>query len=127
MTARGMDQERSIASPQATLAQRERVSRCVDLLLNDLHDRRGFRQEWDATDAQVQAEIRDAWVWIIANVFYRDPATLLRLIVQIIPGIDNQTPLYALANDGTLWYPKNTGRKREWVKCPDLPLREVNA
>lgn len=37
----------------------------VSQILDDLTDRRGLRQEWDAIDDDIQKEIRDGWARII--------------------------------------------------------------
>lgn len=37
------------------------AARLVMLILADLADRRGLRQEWQAMDAAVRSEIVDAW------------------------------------------------------------------
>lgn len=39
----------------------DKAWKIVDAILDDLTDRRGFRQTWDETDDDVQAEIRKAW------------------------------------------------------------------
>ena len=33
----------------------------VEKIMEDLKDRRGLRQQWDAMDPATQAEIRQAW------------------------------------------------------------------
>ena len=40
-------------------------ARIVRLILEDLNDRRGFRQAFDSCDEDIQIEIRDAWREIV--------------------------------------------------------------
>lgn len=40
----------------------------VTWLLSDFTDRRGFRQQWDLTDSDIQDEIRNTWKEIIVKV-----------------------------------------------------------
>lgn len=44
-----------------------RVKRIVRKVLDDLFDRRGFRQEWDGTDQKTKAVIRRSLVTIVQN------------------------------------------------------------
>lgn len=40
-------------------------ARIVRLILEDLNNRRGFRQAYDSCDENIQNEIRDAWREIV--------------------------------------------------------------
>jgi hypothetical protein len=42
-------------------------ARIIRLILEDLNDRRGFRQAFDDCDEDIQIEIRDAWRTIVKN------------------------------------------------------------
>ncbi len=43
-----------------------RVARsAVALIIKDLSDRRGFRQEWEGIDDDIQDEIRERWVSLV--------------------------------------------------------------
>lgn len=44
---------------------RQDARRAVDELLEDLNDRRGLRQEWEAIDSDIQGEIVEAWTEIV--------------------------------------------------------------
>lgn len=44
-----------------------RARRIVRKVLDDMFDRRGFRQEWDGTDQQTKAEIRRSLTTIVQN------------------------------------------------------------
>ena len=39
----------------------------VTKIIEDLRDRRGLRQEWDAIDPDVQEEIKESWMYIVEN------------------------------------------------------------
>lgn len=39
-----------------------------DAILKDITDRRGWRQEWDQFDGDVQNEIRSTWLNIIEKI-----------------------------------------------------------
>ena len=41
--------------------------RIVDAILEDLTDRRGFRQEWDLVDEDVRSEIKERWMNIVVE------------------------------------------------------------
>ena len=41
------------------------ATKIVDGIIKDLTDRRGFRQEWDMCDKDIQKEIREAWIEIV--------------------------------------------------------------
>lgn len=43
----------------------ERVKNAVDGIVNDILDRRGLGNEWEAIDKAIQKEIREAWATII--------------------------------------------------------------
>jgi len=39
----------------------EQAETIVDMIIDDLCDRRGLRQEWEQIDSSIQAEIRQQW------------------------------------------------------------------
>lgn len=39
-----------------------------DAILDDVTDRRGWRQEWDEFDDDVQEEIKDVWLIVINEI-----------------------------------------------------------
>lgn len=41
------------------------AERAVAVIVADIRDRRGLKHEWDAIDADVQAEIRETWVQVL--------------------------------------------------------------
>lgn len=45
----------------------ERAAQITKAILADLTDRRGFRQEWDGCDADIQAEIASTWERIVRD------------------------------------------------------------
>lgn len=49
--------------------------RIRDAILADVTDRRGWRQEWDAFDADIQKEIKAAWLLLIEAELRREPPT----------------------------------------------------
>ena len=44
---------------------REAAVKIVDALIEDITDRRGFSQEWDNCDEDIQQEIREQWITIV--------------------------------------------------------------
>ena len=48
--------------PQPDAAQR--IARVIE---DDIRDRRGLRQEWEAIDDEIQQEIRDSWAYLIGK------------------------------------------------------------
>ena len=46
----------------------EKAREIVEVILADVIDRRGWRQEWEQFDEEVQAEVRDTWCQKIAAV-----------------------------------------------------------
>ena len=44
------------------------ASKIKDNIIADITDRRGFRQEWDNCDSEVQDAIENTWIEIIAKV-----------------------------------------------------------
>jgi hypothetical protein len=43
------------------MAKKKLSTRIVERILEDLKERRGFRQQWDATDPAMRIEIQTAW------------------------------------------------------------------
>lgn len=43
----------------------ELAKKIVADILSDMTDRRGFRQEWDGVDEDIQTEIREVWEAIV--------------------------------------------------------------
>lgn len=41
----------------------------VDLLVKDLCNRRGLRQEWEGIDDDIRKEIREKWISLILDIF----------------------------------------------------------
>lgn len=44
------------------------ATRIVNELLEEMNNRRGFRQNWDAIDEETQCEIKREWRKLIANI-----------------------------------------------------------
>lgn len=42
-------------------------AKVVDDIISDMTSRRGLRHAWDDIDEDVQAEIRETWIAIVAN------------------------------------------------------------
>ena len=49
--------------------EKGKAERAVDLIIDDLTDRKGFGQVWDETDKKIQADIREKWERLIAKVY----------------------------------------------------------
>lgn len=49
----------------------EQAEKIVDGILADMNGRRGFRQNWDQIDEEIQAEVRAAWMLIARRVIER--------------------------------------------------------
>lgn len=48
------------------MSEKEKLARKIaDAILQDVTDRRGWRQEWEGFDEDIQKEIKDTWVQII--------------------------------------------------------------
>ena len=45
----------------------ETAENIVDHIIEDLQNRKGFRQLWESTDEDLQQEIRDKWTQIIVG------------------------------------------------------------
>jgi hypothetical protein len=58
------------ADPMAT-GIGEQAEKIVDGILADMNGRRGFRQNWDQIDEEIQAEVRAAWMLIARRVIER--------------------------------------------------------
>lgn len=43
------------------MSPREKAKKIVDLILEDMTDRRGFRQAWDEVDEDIRDEIKSEW------------------------------------------------------------------
>ena len=50
------------------------ATRIVNELLNDMSDRRGFRQNWEAIDDNIQRDIKNEWRWLAAEVLREELA-----------------------------------------------------
>lgn len=44
----------------------------VKQIIDDMTDRRGLRQEWDAIDDDIQKEIRETWQKIVHEAIVKD-------------------------------------------------------
>lgn len=63
------------------MGHQKKTAECiVDALIEDLRDRRGFRQVWEETDDDVMDEMRDKWVAIVRDGYTSaEPATWTRV------------------------------------------------
>jgi predicted component of type VI protein secretion system len=48
---------------------KEKAQKAVDLIIDDLSDRRGLKHEWHQIDPEIQAEIKEEWVGLLLSVF----------------------------------------------------------
>jgi hypothetical protein len=46
---------------------RARTTRIVEAIIDDIRDRQGLGDEWEAIDGQTQNEIRDKWTAIVTD------------------------------------------------------------
>lgn len=51
----------------------ENVTKAVNLIIDDISDRRGLRQEWEQIDPQTQQEIKDEFRRIIIKSCFTEP------------------------------------------------------
>lgn len=60
---------------------RNQAARIVGLLLQDIQDRRGFRQTWEGIDGEIQDEIIQRWLAIVGSDSGEQPRGFYRLEV----------------------------------------------
>lgn len=59
------DRPSSVIFTGAFTMASELAKKIVADILSDMTDRRGFRQEWDGVDEDIQTEIREVWEAIV--------------------------------------------------------------